>query len=228
MTMKKLFLTLSFAFLISSAASGQRAEDPDPLRFEEEINAFVDWDLKNSIPEQAILFVGSSSIRLWKTAIAFHNYPVINRGFGGSHTSDVLYYYESLIPKYTPDLIIYYEGDNDIASDKPVEQVFDDYKKLITRILDDLPETRFLYIPAKPSTSRWNYWEKMSELNQLIEKYNNEHDRLFYTDLATPLLGSDGRPDDSYFLDDQLHLNNRGYQIWNQHLRPELKQLMDR
>lgn len=222
---QSLFLLLFFVSCLTAAAQHDMVDDPDPLRFEEQIEQFKTWDKKNSFPSDAVLFVGSSSIRLWKTATAFPDIPVINRGFGGSHTSDVQYYYDAVIDKYDPALIVFYEGDNDIASDKPVEQVFDDYKQLVKRILSDHPDVDFLYIPIKPSSRRWDYWSKMSEVNQLIADYNSRDEQLHYVDLATPILKADGKPDDSLFLDDQLHLNKKGYEKWNEVMRPVLNKM---
>jgi len=226
MKLEKLIIFLLLVMTLSYPVCGQSVPDPDPLRFEKEISSFREWDLKNSVSDDAVLFVGSSSIRLWYTAEAFPGYPVINQDFGGSHTSDVLPYYDTLIRKYNPKLIVFYEGDNDIAADKPVKQVFDDYTELVGRIMADHPKARFLYLSIKPSTSRWSYWDKMNELNQRIKNYNSKHGKLFYTDLATPLLDSGGRPDDRYFLEDQLHLNDRGYDVWNRQLGPVLEKLL--
>lgn len=221
-----LFALAIFTIYSSTAAQHNEAEDPDPLRFEEQIEQFKAWDKKNSFPSDAILFVGSSSIRLWDTAAAFPDLPVINRGFGGSHISDVQHYYETVLNKYDPALIVFYEGDNDIAADKPIEQVFGDYRQLVERILDDQPDADFLYIPIKPSNSRWNYWSKMNEVNELIKDYNSKNDRLHYVDLASPILKNDGTPDDSFFLEDQLHLNEKGYEQWNENIEPVLERFV--
>ncbi|MEX2639551.1 MAG: GDSL-type esterase/lipase family protein [Balneolales bacterium] len=214
-----------FTLAILPAQSQSRMADPDPLRFENELEAFAAWDHKNSHPEKAILFVGSSSIKGWDTHRAFPGRAVINRGFGGSHISDVAFYYPQAIKKYDPGLVVFYAGDNDIAANKPVEQVFGDYRSLVDRILGDNPDVRFLYISIKPSGSRWDKWNKMKAFNQQVNEYNLKNDRLFYVDLATPLLNSEDRPDNGYFLEDQLHLNDRGYRVWNEKMRAELEKL---
>jgi lysophospholipase L1-like esterase len=205
----------------------QRVKNPDPLRFKQEINNFKEWDAKNSFPKHAILFAGSSSIRFWKSHDSFPSLPVINRGFGGAHISDMEYFYDQVIGKYDPSIIVFYCGDNDIAANKPVEQVFEDYKNLTDHILHDFPDVKFIYLPIKPSSSRWNYWSKMNEFNNRVKEYNSQNKHLFYLDTATPLLGSNGKPDDSLFRDDHLHLNPKGYAIWNRILAPELKLLYD-
>lgn len=223
----KKYLGVLLLLLISSELTfAQNVEDPDPQRFAEEINTFMQWDAKNSYPENSILFVGSSSIRFWQTHKAFQEMPVINRGFGGAHISDVQHYYEQVIEKYAPSLIVFYAGDNDVAADKPVEQVVGDYRQLVGRILQDFPEVRILYVPIKPSSSRWSYWERMKQANQQIRTFSEQNDQLFYVDLATPLL-SNGKPDDSLFRDDLLHLNAKGYAVWNRLMEPKLEQLMN-
>ncbi|MFC1568729.1 GDSL-type esterase/lipase family protein [bacterium] len=189
--------------------------NPDPLRFQTEINTFVKWDQKNSTPTNAILFIGSSSIRMWQTHNSFPDLPIINRGFGGAHISDIIYYYNQVIQQYDADIIIFYCGDNDIAAGKSVEQVIQDYKILIKQILTDMPDVHFIYMPIKPSVSRWHFWDKMNTVNQMIREYNEANDQLDYLDTATVLLNSNGEPDPDLLLTDGLHLNEKGYSLWN-------------
>lgn len=220
-------LILLFTSFPPKTADAQTVEDPDPLRFEEEINRFEEFDSKNSFPEDAILFVGSSSIRLWKTAEAFPEMPVINRGFGGSHFSDLQYYYDELVLPYDPSVVVLYEGDNDVASGKSNDQVFEDYLEFTDRLSSDFPDARLVFVPIKPSSSRWELWPQMNEANQRIKEHMSENDQFYYVDLASPILGSDGTPDDSLFLDDLLHLNEDGYAKWNEAIRPTLEELMN-
>lgn len=199
--------------------------EPDPQRFREEITRFTEWDAKNSFPSKAVLFVGSSSIRMWQTHLAFPEFPVINRGFGGAHISDVVYYYDQVIGKYHPTLIVFYAGDNDIADGKSVEQVFTDYRALIELIEKRNPEVKFVYLPVKPSISRWYYWDAMSDLNGKIKTFNAGQKNLYYLDTAASLLDSIGKPDKQYFQDDGLHLNQAGYSRWNSLVLPVLEKL---
>jgi GDSL-like Lipase/Acylhydrolase family len=223
---KKHFRLLTFLLFIYTSSFAQTiVKNPDPQRFKDEINNFKAWDAKNSFPKHAILFAGSSSIRFWESHDAFPSFPIINRGFGGSHISDMLYYYNQIIGKYDPSVIVFYCGDNDIAAGKSVEQVFNDYTNLTARILHDFSTVKFIYLPIKPSSSRWNFWSKMNELNLRIKAYNQQNKELYYLDTATPILGADGKPNDSLFRPDHLHLNPTGYAIWNRILQPELKSL---
>ena len=223
---KTVYLTIILIFIFSAIAIGSdKVNDPDPMRFKKEIEAFKKWDAKNSFPENAILFVGSSSIRMWKTHKGFPGFPVINRGFGGSHISDVLYFYNDLIKKYRAPIIVFYAGDNDIAGDKSIEQVKDDYIKLVGKIKTDNPEVKLIYIPIKPSISRWQYWDKMNQVNMLVKKYNENDKNLYYIDLATPLLDESGNPKKDVFISDGLHLNKKGYAIWEKLLTAMLEDL---
>lgn len=223
------FLTKTIYILAAAltvhACSEPQMADPDADRFVSEINAFKDWDEKNSFPEDAILFVGSSSIRMWKTATAFPGLPIINRGFGGAHISDVIHYYQHVIKKYNPALIVFYAGDNDVAGSKSVKQVFSDYKQIVKMIRKDNPDVKFVYVPIKPSSSRWEFWEDMAEVNKKIKEFNDDDAKLYYIDLASPMLRLNGKPNDNLFLEDQLHLNDIGYEIWNEKMAPLLDQL---
>lgn len=211
--------------MIVSGYAQNTVKNPNPNRFRKDINNFIQWDAQNSFPSHAILFVGSSSIRFWQSHQAFPSLPVINRGFGGSHISDVIYFYNQVIGKYHPSIIVFYCGDNDIAAGKPVSQVVNDYRHLVNRILHDFPNIRFIYLPIKPSSSRWSFWPLMRETNMRIKAINQKDHRLLYIDTATPLLGKNGKPNDSLFRKDHLHLNMHGYAIWNHMLADTLKQL---
>ena len=205
---------------ILTAASDKTAASPDPMRFDKQIKEFLKWDSQNSVPDDAVLFVGSSSIRMWQTHRSFPGLKVINRGFGGSHTSDAIYFAEQIVFPYKPKMIVFYEGDNDIASGKTPKQVFKDYKSFVRLVKKRLPRTPIIFIAIKPSSSRWSVWPRMKEANDMIKAYSDKNKKLFFADLAVPLIGKNGKPDDSLFLEDLLHLNDKGYKVWTSLLRP--------
>ena len=223
MRLKKQFMLILLIILLLSVWSFADAPDPDPKRFEQEIGTFIQWDKKNSFPVNSLLFVGSSSIRMWPSAVSFPNLPVINRGFGGSHISDVLYYYETVVKKYRPANIVFYCGDNDIASQKSIDQVVADYREFVTKVKQDFPKARIYYIPIKPSIARWGMWPAMDKTNLKIKEICDEDKSMVYVDIATPMIDIKGKPEESLFLDDGLHLNQKGYDLWNGVLKNYLK-----
>jgi len=198
-----------------------RSPDPDPERYTAAIANFVAWDSKNSFPEDAFLFVGSSSMRLWSTAKAFPGKPVINRGFGGSEISDVIHFYEQVIRPYAPRRIFLYAGDNDIGNGKPADQVFEDYRELVAMVQADFPDATLVFISIKPSKDRWDKWPIMEAANRMVRDFASGHANLEYADLATPLLDDNGKPNDVY-VEDGLHLNGEGYRLWQEALAPFL------
>jgi lysophospholipase L1-like esterase len=208
--------------LFIGATSFADVPDPDPARFENAIGAFTSWDKRNSFARGSILFVGSSSIRRWSTAAAFPGKTIINRGFGGSELSDIIHFYDQVIKTYAPSQIFLYAGDNDIGRGKMPEQVFDDYKELAAMVQSDFPDTELIYISIKPSKLRWEKWPIMEEANRMVRDYADEHPKLTYADLATPLLDGAGNPGD-VFVADGLHLNWKGYALWQKALAPFLK-----
>jgi lysophospholipase L1-like esterase len=218
-----LFLSLcAIAWLSANGRREARAEESNDAPFAGEIAAFEMWDRQNAVPRDGILFVGSSSIRLWQTAESFPNLPVINRGFGGSTIADVNRYADRIVVKYKPRLIVFYAGDNDIAGGKSPQQVFNDFKQFVEYVSKELPESRIVYLSIKPSPSRAKFWPKVEETNSLIEKFVKSNPQLTYVDIATPMLGNDGKPRPNLFLDDELHMNDSGYKIWTEILRPRL------
>ncbi len=188
-----------------------------------EVAVFQTWDRKNSVPEDAVLFTGSSSIRMWTTRESFPDLPVINRGFGGSHISDVVYFSDRIVLPYEPKVIVLYAGDNDIAAGKTPKRVFDDFQELAGLVGRNLPETRIVFISIRCSPSRFTLWPMMDEANSMIKRFCEGNDRLFYADCATPLLRPDKKPDPEFFAEDRLHLSKKGYQAWTKVLTPIIR-----
>jgi len=206
--------------------------DPDPSRFytdnygdEVSIENFLRWDQKNTYVKNGILFVGSSSIRKWPTSNYFNDLPIINRGFGGSHISDVNYYFNSIVKIYKPRIIVLYAGDNDIAGNKTPEQVLEDYIEFVNLVGRQLPSRKIIYLPIKPSPSRWPLWKDMKQANRLIKLYTDSDHMQYYVDTATPMLDSRGKPLAELFVDDSLHLSKKGYDLWSEILKPVLDSL---
>jgi lysophospholipase L1-like esterase len=191
-------------------------------RFESEIAAFEAYDHKNAPPQDPILFVGSSTVRLWQTADAFPGLPVINRGFGGSTIDDVNNYADRIVFKYKPRLIVFYSGDNDLAAGRTPDRVFNDFTTFATSVHERLPNTPLIYLAIKPSIARWKIWTQMQEVNARVKELVQQNKQLTYIDTAPPLLGDDGQPQKSLFRDDGLHMNDKGYALWNKLLMPVL------
>jgi lysophospholipase L1-like esterase len=220
-----LFVVFCSCFVVSAQ---DRPAENAAEKWEEDIRQFEKWDRKNTFPSDAVLFVGSSSIRLWPTRECFEGFAVINRGFGGSQISDVNYYAGRIVLPYESKVIVFYAGDNDVAAGKSTRRVFDDYREFVSLVHQKLPGTRIIYIGIKPSRSRWSLWPVMNEANGMIRDFSKKDNRLFYFDSAKPLLGSDGKPNTEFFLKDQLHLNKKGYEVWTKLLRPVIIKAFDK
>lgn len=155
--MKKKHMDLVKWFLLIALLFGivhSRAQDPK--RFEKAVDELVKKEYNFSRDKKLVVFAGSSSIRMWSDVqSAFPAFNVINNGFGGSHFSDLIYYYEELILRPQPDILFIYEGDNDIASDKEPKKVLKEARQLVNKIQKDLPQTKIVLIAAKPSIARW-------------------------------------------------------------------------
>jgi lysophospholipase L1-like esterase len=210
---KAVMCALLASFWMPQTASAQVA-DPDPARFAAEIQAFAEWDEKNAVPTHAVLFAGGSSIRLWNTASRFPGLPVINRGFGGSHISDVNHFVKATVLNYAPDVVVFYAGDNDISAGKGKDRVLADYKTFVARVLSAKPDTDIIFIAIKPSLARWAQWPLMRETNEAVKAYSATNRRLHFADIAPPMLGADGRPRPELFVQDGLHMTPAGYDAW--------------
>jgi lysophospholipase L1-like esterase len=216
---------MKYAVFVYALTFAQTADAPkarDPKRWEAAIQAFEQQDENARPPKEPILFVGSSSIRMWKLEKSFPDLPVLNRGFGGSVVADTVYFADRIVTNYKPSVIVFYAGDNDIAEGKSPEQVRDDFQALAEIVGKELPKTRLLFLSIKPSPSRLKFREKQKQANGLIQAYCRGRANLVYIDSGEVLL-SDGKPDPRLFLNDGLHMNAQGYEKWAKLLKPHLE-----
>jgi len=225
--MKSYILSLVIAaFSVSVFIPTAVAADDPAVKWENDIQTFMEWDSKNSFPSNPVLFVGSSSIRLWKTHESFPELDVINRGFGGSQVSDLLYYYEKLVLKYQPRIIVLYSGDNDIASGKSPQTVANDYRLFIERTHQQLPAVPIIIVPIKPSDARWELWPEMAETNRLVRLMAEADKWVDVVDTDKVIMTPEGRPDTTCFVEDKLHLSDKGYRLWTAVVKQKLEPLL--
>lgn len=226
LTRLRVLAALALIFSLSSCATKPPRFEPLPLSqpFAKEINAFTATDATNPPPRGAILFVGSSSIRLWKTlASDFPDQRVINRGFGGSQIIDSVNYASRIVLPYKPRQIVMYAGGNDINAGKQPEQVFADFKSFVGKVHATLPGTRIAYISIAPNPARWAQVEKVRAANRLIEDFVRQDARLTFINAFPLMLGADGLPRPDVFVSDRLHMNANGYEIWKGVVGPALR-----
>ncbi|MEZ4983414.1 MAG: SGNH/GDSL hydrolase family protein [Saprospiraceae bacterium] len=196
----------------------------DPTRFEDEIKEFEKMDAKHGHPDGVNLFVGSSSIRMWDDMVSnFPGYFVLNRGFGGSQFSDLIYYADRLIYPYKPVKVFIYEGDNDIAAGEDPKEILKEAKELRKMIAENLgKDVPVFFISPKPSVARWNLKDKYEDLNQILKRYASKEDKTEFIDVWTPALDENGEVQKDIFLEDNLHMNKKGYIIWQTAILPYL------
>ncbi len=163
-------------------------------------------------------FYGSSSIRLWDGLEAtFKMYDPINVGFGGSTFAACTWYFESVFENQKPESIIIYAGDNDLADNRHPEEIILFLEKMrnkIDRIFGKKVKITFLSI--KPSVARWHLIDSINYTNHLVQEIAKKNNRIYYVDVNAPMLDIKGKPNPIYFLEDELHLSPKGYDLWTQ------------
>ncbi len=219
--MKPLRILLALlAFAAPLSATAQTAPEP----FAQEIAAFAAADAKAMPAPGGVLFLGSSSIRLWTTLSEdFPGMAVLNRGFGGSTIPDSIRYADRIVLPYKPKTIVFYAGDNDIEAGHAPSQVLADFKALVRKVHGTLPRTRILFIAIKPSIARWSKIDRIAEANRLVEAYIRTDKRLGYVDIVPAMLGPDGKPRPELLRADGLHMTAAGYAIWRDKVGAVLK-----
>ncbi|MCB1211108.1 MAG: hypothetical protein KDK97_17425, partial [Verrucomicrobiales bacterium] len=158
---------------------------------------------------------GSSSIRKWTTLAAdFPGLPVINRGFGGSQMSDLLQYFDRLVTTYKPAQLVVYEGDNDLGASKSPEQVLADFKTFCAKVRAVFPDVPVHFISTKPSPKRIAIIDKQRQFNAMLVEYLATQQKMDFIDVFSLMLDESGKPVQTLFVADNLHMTPAGYAIW--------------
>jgi len=196
---------------------------PTADRWEADIHAFEIADRAQPPRSGGVVFIGSSSIRMWTTLTEdFPGIDVLNRGFGGSRIADSTRYVSRIVSPYHPRTVVLYAGDNDIVEGASAQRVLDDFKAFVAAVRKDAPTTPIVFISIKPSPSRVQLIETMRAANALVRGYSSTQPAVRYVDVFDAMLGKDGQPREDLFGPDRLHMNRSGYRLWVSIIAPEL------
>ncbi len=188
--------------------------------FWNEIKAFKSQDSIQQPKDGMLLFIGSSSFRLWKTLKEdLNNENIVNRAFGGATLEDLILWQNEVVLKYKPKKIFIYCGENDVASSASVtpEMVFNRYKTLHTILRKQFPQTPIVFVSLKPSILRWGMKDRMMAANTLISNYLKSDKHSVFINIWDKML-ENGQPMNDIFIEDNLHMNAKGYAIWTKAL----------
>ncbi|OOG71572.1 GDSL-type esterase/lipase family protein [Algoriphagus sp. A40] len=167
------------------------------------------------------LFTGSSTIRMWKSLeTSFPNEVILNTGFGGSKASDLETHLFPLVIRLEPSRVFIYEGDNDIWADVPVADILTSMDNIVTRLQLINPKTEIFLIGAKPSPSRWEKKQNYEIFNQKLKEYGLSKEGVEFVDTWKALTDPTGNPRPELYIEDQLHLNEKGYLVWTEIFKP--------
>ncbi len=209
---------LVFLFFIIASVKAQ-----DPNRYKSDVEKLYNKEYNFSFDKKLVVFAGSSSVRKWfDVQDYFPDYNLINNGFGGSHYSDLIYFYDQLILKQKPDILFIYEGDNDIANHKKPSEVAKKAGYLVAKIQKDLPETQIIIISPKPCIKRWDLRKDYEKLNKKLLKLSKKTD-VGFADVWTAMLDDKGLVLQDIFVEDGVHMNKKGYDIWGKVLTPYME-----
>lgn len=214
------------ALAAAGAASAPAAPGADLSggRWQTSFAAFAAADAAQRPAPGGIVFVGSSSIRLWSDLeTQFGERRIVKRGFGGSSMADCARYADRLVVPYRPRLVVVYAGDNDLAEGRTPAQVLDSYARFVEAVQAALPDTRIAYLSIKPSPRRAALMPAMRETNAAIAAWSRRDPRLDFIDVYSPMLDGDGRPRPELFRADALHLNAAGYRLWKEAIAAHLR-----
>jgi lysophospholipase L1-like esterase len=201
------------------------------MRYEKEIIRFDSLNNVEKYPENAILFLGSSYIRLWTNIRKDLEYEhIIHRGFGGSNLKDVAYYIKRIVYPHNPKAIFMYVGNDIIVDqrDKTPNQALELFKYIVNTIRAKYSTVPITWLAISPSEKRWTKWNEIIALNKVIKDYCSTQHNLYFIDAKDQFLGADGKPIANLFRDDKLHYNEQGYQLWGARIKKDVKVIAEK
>lgn len=201
------------------------AAAPVDARWRASLEAFAAADLRQAPEAGGVLFVGSSSIRLWNDLeTSFSGLPVvIKRGFGGSRLSDCVSLANRLVLPYRPRTVVVYAGENDLAEGATPQEVLERFATFVRLIKAELPDSRIAFVSIKPSPLRAVLMPAVRQANALVQAYSQTQPGLDFIDVHSHMLDADGQPRGELFSGDRLHLNAQGYALWREIIAAHLK-----
>lgn len=183
--------------------------------YEEEVKSLIARRDAHPLPSGTVAFYGSSSIRLWDSLEEdFFDIPVINLGFGGSTLAACSYYFDRLVLPVCPRALVCYAGENDIGDGASPDAVVASFQALHSQVASKLGPTPFVYLSIKPSPNRWQYIERIREVNRRIAAEVAKREESHFLDVFTPMLRDDGTPRRELWMEDGIHMNSLGYHVW--------------
>ena len=225
------FITILSLFFTCAHSQVVSKKEKSPIRYENQMNQFDSLNSIEKYNENSILFIGSSYLRKWVTIKEDLNYDdIINRGFGGSNIKDVLYYIKRIAYPHQPKAIFIYVG-NDITStenDKRPTEVLETYKRIVEILREKFPTIPITWLAIFPSEKRWAVWDKIQEVNHLINEYSITQNNLYFINVGNTFLGEDGYPRTMYYSEDKLHFNREGYKLWGNSISKQVREVSDK
>lgn len=225
-----ILLLISLAILACSPVRKYQSL-PEVQAWEKDIQKFEQLDKSEKYPDDAILFMGSSSIRLWSTLAAdMAPYPVIQRGFGGSKLSDLAVYADRIVRPHQCRAVVVFIA-NDITGtdkDKSPQEVAGLFSYVLKTIRKTHPDTPVFWIEVTPTELRWKVWPEIQETSGLIEKICDSQNNTFFIHTDFAFLNDNGQPKSELFRDDKLHLNEKGYVVWTEIIKKELNRVLNK
>lgn len=198
-------------------------------KWEKDIVKFEQQDKSESDPDSAILFVGSSSIRLWSTLKAdVAPYPVIQRGFGGSKFSDLAVYAKRIVYPHQFRALVIFEA-NDITgskADKSPEEVVKLFRDIVMTVRKKYADQPIFLLEITPTKSRWAVWPTVRQTNQLLKESCSKLHNTYFIETASSYLNKDGEPRTDLFIKDMLHQNREGYILWGELVRKKMDEVL--
>ena len=209
------------AMSVTLCSCAHPIENPQPQRFAKSIDAFAQQDREAPFGKGGIVFVGSSSVKRLDIPKVFPGLTALNRGFGGSHISDVNFYIEQTVLKYEPSTVVFFCGGNDLWSGKPPAQVKRDFQEFTGRLFKRVPDAKLIVLAVRPSPKRISILDAELKMNDILDSIAKRDGRITYLNgSADRFLDENDDPIVGLYANDMLHMNDAGYQIWAEILWP--------
>lgn len=200
-------------------------------RFQQDIDKYAEENKRLGDLSCDVLFLGSSSINLWHNIYNdMSPMKIIRRSYGGATIRDMIYNYNTIARNYKPKAIVMY-AENDFCSCKEgisVGETYDLFRVFIQTIKRDYPGTPLFVISFKPSFVKADQLKQQLTINSLLEDYSKRTASVFYIDITKVMYDDNGNLRKDIFGPDNLHINQKGYDLWTEKIKPRLLEIVNK
>jgi beta-glucosidase len=177
-----------------------------------------------------LIFIGDSITHYWETTgkAVWDDYygdrKAVNMGFRGDRTQNVLWRLDNgELKGISPKVAVILIGTNNTQAGDTPDETGVGIIAVAERVRAKLPNTKILILGIFPCGPSPSYMRTCNVNANALASLRNDGKQIFYLDIGSKFLNSDGKTLSKEIMSDYLHPTEKGYEIWAQSIERTLQ-----